>query len=154
MRNALLFALFLSLIACGEPTADVADEAPDEAAAEVEAAPEAAEAEAAVEHVGPEVAVFAVPELDGPLARELATALQGIDGVLKAKPVLDSGSLEVTFEPAKVGPDTILTALSGAADGTALKEIKAADAHAAPGHDCGNCPKKSCPRSQRAAEQG
>jgi hypothetical protein len=132
LATALIAALALAFGSCSQTeTKDEADP-PAPAKAPVQAAESVAQQN--------EVASFSVPELDGKLAAELAQALAGVNGVVKASPKIGDQLLEVEFTPGTTTPAAILTALKGVSAAVAHKGVHAADPSSEPQHGCGGCP--------------
>ena len=152
-KQAMLALTALATFGCGAmeaPDASVANEVSASALADDAHAPTVdgpVEPDDSVPAL-PEVATFAAAGLDATTAKNLALALKDVDGVLSAKPILEKDQIEVTFQPPSTNSDAIRQALATVVADITLVDVKPGDPHAIPGHDCGSCPKKSCPHAK------
>jgi hypothetical protein len=91
-------------------------------------------------------AVFAVPGLREEGVSKLVSALNGVEGVLSAKPDVSRGELIVSFDQGRIDSGRLLERLRAVESGIALQSARGGDALAPPpAHDCGGCPfRNSC----------
>ncbi len=93
-----------------------------------------------------DIAVFSIPEMTkGGILRDLAKALAGEPGVIKAKADKKGKTFNVTFDRQATEPARILQAVNTVAKEAALVSVGPADPKAAGAKDCGGCPRaQSC----------
>lgn len=93
------------------------------------------------------VAEFKVPGLSENLAREIAGALAGEQGIASAKPDLKNAKLSVVFQSGKTCPGRIDKMIKGVAAKATLENVTQADKTG--GGSCGMCPlSSSCGKKQ------
>lgn len=92
----------------------------------------------------PEMALFAVPDLDKAKAvRKISRTLSGKPGILGAKVDRAKGVFKVTFEPGKTNPQEILKQIVAVAPGATFQAVTAPDGKPAAKGACGACPNRA-----------
>ena len=94
-----------------------------------------------------DIAVFSVPEMTkGGVLRDLAKALAGEPGIVKAKADRKGGTFKVTFDRQATEPARILKAVNTVSREATLVSVGPADLKAPGDKGCGGCPRaQSCP---------
>jgi len=91
------------------------------------------------------VATYLIPQLNMPLAKQIAAALGAFPGVSKTTPILDKKHFEVEITSSQSTPEKILAAIQKITPQAQFKDVKHATNSAPSQHRCGGCPfKNSC----------